>query len=390
MISNRTTTGLAVLFSIATLLVGTACDPDKFGDHATLERDKQGGTLLNDTNDLIGDFLKAGQTSDGRHIVAYFNESQGGLTVGIERTPGSREFDYQLIKVPGQIIGLYNDLAVDAEDRVHIVTFSRTERRPLYISGKDGNFSEPEAVVAEVGDRYLGLWPSIAVDRKNQPHISFYDETHGDLYYATLQEGSWQVERVQPMFDATTPMGAMDIGRYSAILVEDGGSVAIAAYFVGEGDLYLLRAEPTDAARVWIATAIDKDYQANVGAWVDMIAGPNGLKWIAYYDATNDHLKFVRQRDDLSFATPVVVDSRGGTDISLQRIGDKAFISCLAPQAFDLHTIRETETGVFEINEADRRGVTGFFTASVCNNDCTTYYHQSFYQQSQQKVLVYP
>src|SRR5699024_4439527 len=68
--------------------------------------------------------------------------------------------------------------------------------------------------------------PSLAIDHSNKPAVAYYDSNRGDLKFAHLVGGAWQVETV----DSTGTTGQTPSLVYS----RDGGT-AIIAYHAASG-----------------------------------------------------------------------------------------------------------------------------------------------------------
>ena len=71
-------------------------------------------------------------------------------------------------------------------------------------------------------------WVIRTVDALGYPHISYYDETLGDVKYATRGEDGWRIQTV----DATG-----DVGKWSSIDVSPFGKPSISYYKALSGDL---------------------------------------------------------------------------------------------------------------------------------------------------------
>jgi len=74
----------------------------------------------------------------------------------------------------------------------------------------------------------VGRFSDIAVDAWGNPHISYYDETLGDLKYATRDEDGWRIQTVDAIGD---------VGKWSSIDVSPFGKPSISYYKALSGDL---------------------------------------------------------------------------------------------------------------------------------------------------------
>jgi len=95
-----------------------------------------------------------------------------------------------------------------------------------------------------------GWWPSIALDAQDQPHVAFCDGYHGDLMYGTRRDGAWKVETV---------IKRGRVGKYTAVAVDNQGTVGIAFY---DQDVKFLRYAWRDAG----TDVADPEAEAEDGA----------------------------------------------------------------------------------------------------------------------------
>ena len=168
-----------------------------------------------------------------------------------------------------------------------------------------------------------GTWDVVVLDYAGQvgshcslaviggrPAISYYDESNDDLKYVRANDAdgiSWP----QPVTVDSTD----DIGQFSS-LREVSGHPAIAYYDTTNRDLRYVRA--LDSFGVSWATPVMLDGDAAlVGTYISMEI-VNGHPAIAYYDATNDDLKYVRANDPLGLLAddwplPQVLDADANT-----------------------------------------------------------------------------
>jgi hypothetical protein len=132
------------------------------------------GSVLSTTNskDYTGDYIRTTKFTDGRLAVVYFNESQGGLELAVEKNRDSRTFSTTLVHESGMILGKHNDLFADTKGTLHVVTHDYTNGRFLYFHS---SASAPETLgtpeIIDDGERddehhRVGLFGTITGDQE--------------------------------------------------------------------------------------------------------------------------------------------------------------------------------------------------------------------------------
>ncbi len=183
----------AALLTAAGTHAGCSCDDDTTPPGSNYKCESPCVTL---EPGLVGSYTSTAVSSDGTLWVAGYLEADynmafqyGDLVVG----------RYDGEKVDWQIVD-----GVPSEPEVNDKDFNR--------EGFRGGQIEP-------GDD-VGLWTSIALDASGQPAVSYYDRTNRALKFARLKGVSWEIERVDGGDGA-------DAGRYSKLLF-DGDRPTIA------------------------------------------------------------------------------------------------------------------------------------------------------------------
>jgi hypothetical protein len=159
--------------------------------------------------------------------------------------------------------------------------------------------------VAHTGS--VGQYSSVALDAAGKPAISFYDQTWGDLKYASWNGTGWVITTVDCSqaesrqfwnfwdwrHDRTRDVeyiqcfhGTGKVGKYSSLAFDGAGNPRISFYDESKGDLKF-------ASRVgtkWVITTVDK--VKNVGEYSSLALDNSGNPRISYYDASKDDLKY--------------------------------------------------------------------------------------------------
>ena len=124
-----------------------------------------------------------------------------------------------------------------------------------------------------------GYDPSLALDTRGIPHISYYDAKNQVLRYASWNGTAWTPETVDYVGN---------VGQYSSLALDPNDQPYISYYDASNTEL---RLATYDTARgKWVIRTVDTD--GDVGAYSSLALDPAGHPGITYYDATRLALKY--------------------------------------------------------------------------------------------------
>ncbi len=186
-----------------------------------------------------------GVDSMGMVHLSYFSAMTMAMRYAF-RLPGP--FGFWIIQdldpLPGASGNVFNDLAIDSQDYVHIAYYAGSQEGVHYMTNRSGSFVE--TVIDS--DNWVGSYVSIAIDSADKVHIAYYDNYYNDLRYATDASGTWEV---------TTVASAYGVGRFASIAIDSLDQAHISHIQDDWG--YLMYT--TNAYGIWRSTELD----TNVG-----------------------------------------------------------------------------------------------------------------------------
>ncbi|HEX7877952.1 MAG TPA: hypothetical protein VF720_01005, partial [Candidatus Eisenbacteria bacterium] len=90
-------------------------------------------------------------------------------------------------------VGQYSSIVLDALGEPHVSYYDESNGNLKYAWKSGATWSSE---TADPSADIVGLFTSIALDAQGVPHVSYYDATNGDLWYANRSGGTWTQEVV--------------------------------------------------------------------------------------------------------------------------------------------------------------------------------------------------
>lgn len=204
----------------------------------------------------------------------------------------------------------------------------------------------------------IGRFASLATDGQ-QLFVSAYDENYGDLVVGTASDA----DSVNWMWVDGVPLGAPvvagpsgprggidspgpDVGRYTAIAVDDSGHVHVAYYGSEPGTLYYaLGRTDTDGTYIWSTLRLDE--AGDAGRWASISLDSEGRPGIAY------HVRHLNGLSQLRYVFASVPQPTGRADWTTPFLLQARSIEVPGEQALETYP---EGTGLFTSQARDSEG----------------------------------
>ncbi|MGB0787568.1 MAG: putative Ig domain-containing protein, partial [Candidatus Poseidoniaceae archaeon] len=243
-----------------------------------------------DTTVIVGYYSSISiDSNDGVHISYYdfTNEDLKYATCSSSCTSASN-WNKVSVDTTGDV-GYYTSIAIDSNDGVHISYFDNTNGDHKYTTCSSGCTTASNWDIVSVDTTgWVGLWNSIAIDSNDVVHISYKDSTNSDLKYATCSSGCTSASSWNDVSVATTG----DVGSMTSIAIDSNDGVHISHYDSTNSDLkYASCSSGCTSASNWDDVSVDTT--GSVGYYTSIAIDSNDGVHISYFDNTNDDLKYI-------------------------------------------------------------------------------------------------
>lgn len=131
-----------------------------------------------------GQYTCIALTAAGNPVIGLYDEHAGNGRLKYVYWDGTR-WNVDHVVEEGQV-GRYASLAIDKNDVLHFSYYDENNKALKYAYGKLGQ----EFTTSTVDSGDVGMYTSIALDEDNVPHISYWDAGHRSLKYAVVKPGN--------------------------------------------------------------------------------------------------------------------------------------------------------------------------------------------------------
>lgn len=272
-----------------------------------------------DSTGDVGKYTSVVLDNEQNPYIGYYDVTNGNLKfirwtdfewVRADATPG-----FEMVDSTGKV-GRYSCIALDNDGKPYVSYYDDTNG-DLRFARWDGSKWIIETVDS-TGD--VGKYTSLALDGNNNPYMSYYDNINGDLRFTRWDGFHWVKADGTAGFEVVDSTG--DVGRYTSITLDNDNNPCISYYDDTNGNLKFARWDGSE----WIAEPVDSD--GDVGKYSSLALDSDGNPYISYYDDINGDLRFSRldgeqwltesvdSAGDVGKYSSIILDTKGNLCIS--------------------------------------------------------------------------
>jgi PKD repeat protein len=240
---------------------------------------KWNGTAWNnetiDSYRTVGNYNSLAIDSNDNPHIGYLNWSGGSLKYA--RWNGT-EWILETVNLTGKFAA-WISIALDSTDDPHMVFLGKVDNDRSVKYARKNETGWRIETIEFIGDEKLGALCSIAIDKEDNPHASYYDEESKDLKYAKRNETGWDIETIDSLGS---------VGWQNALALDQNDFPHISYYNQEKQDLKYARW----TGNSWVNETIDS--VGDVGRLSSIDIDRYGYPHISYFDRTKWDLKYAR------------------------------------------------------------------------------------------------
>ncbi len=280
-------------------------------DHILKHAVRDGGTWNTEEID-------SGPTSAGHDVSLALDSNDSPHIVFILQSPGELYHAFEVmgtwyieLAISGANLGLFFSLAIDFRDDLHLSYIDRFDG--VRYAVKRGAAWSKETI----GHPGLSLTHnSIAADSSGNPHVCYNNRSNDGLTYGTKVSGVWIRETVD---------AGMETGAWCSIATDQSNLPHVSYYDVTHGNLMYA----TIVNGTWNQEVVDKGIEDDVGRYSSIALDAAGRPHISYFDDTYRDLKYIYEDpmgswclrrvdeiDSVGWSTSIAIDSTGNPHFS--------------------------------------------------------------------------
>ena len=193
----------------------------------------------------------------------------------------------QTLDTSNTYVGCDSSIAIDSQGYVHVTYRNHNNMDQMIVSNVSGQWQK----YTVDGGSGVGYYSGMAVDHDDNLHILYRTNSAGGQYkHATGYSGT--------AWSKTASSGS---NTYFRMMTDDLGNIHASLY-----DGSNLRHQMMMPGQSWQPSTVDN--AGDVGRYNDIFVDHNNMIHIAYYDSTNEHLKYANKSTGMYLKKEITVD----------------------------------------------------------------------------------
>jgi len=199
-------------------------------------------------------------------------------------------------------VGKYSSIAVDSNNNLHVSFYNDTSGDLMYANSSDGGTTWSTSKVATSGD--VGNFTSIALDSVGNIYISYRNASNDVVCDVSTDGSTWVTYGVY-----SSNLGASYPGKDTSIAIDSSDSIHIASLFYTTmiSNYGLKHSVSADGGATWTTTEVDSNLDC--GLYPSIAVDGGDIIHISYYENTQKDLLYANSSDGGSTWTTTSVDA---------------------------------------------------------------------------------
>jgi hypothetical protein len=317
-----------------------------------------------DSNGDVGGSTSIAIGDNGYPVISYYDYTNEALKVAACANTGCTGTAAVTTIDSTDVVGLYTSIAIGDNGYPVISYYDNTNGNLKVAACTTADCTGTSTITTIDSTNNVGWNTSIAIGNNDNPIISYYDNTNGNLKVAACTTTDCTGTPTITTIDSTD-----NVGQSTSIAIGNNGYPVVSYSDNTNSDLKVAACTTTDCTGTPKITTVDST--DSVGQYTSIAIGNNGYPVISYYDNTNVDLKVAActTADCTGTSTITTVDSDGEvgifTSIAIGNSGNPV-ISYFDNTNEDLKVAACTTTdctGTPTITTADSINIVGWYTS---------------------------
>jgi len=259
-----------------------------------------------DAMGIVGEYTSLAIGADNNPVISYHDVTNGDLKVVKCSTASCSSFNPPVTLDTTGIVGWYTSLAIGADDNPIISYFDLTNANLKVVQCSNASCSSFNSPVTLDATGDVGRYTSLAIGADNNPIISYYDSSIGDLKVVQCSTASCSSSNTPLTLDQTGV-----VGQDTSLAIGADDNPIISYFDTSNSALKVVKC--TNASCGSFNPPVTLDETGNVGKYTSLAIGADNNPVISYQDGANFNLKVVKcsNASCSRFNPPVILDSVG-------------------------------------------------------------------------------